>query len=283
MIVAIVINGIAMGCIYGLVALGFSLIFRAMGLINFAQGEMLTVGALTGFSMIVSLKLNYFLGVIIAMAVGGLVALAIERLVYAPIRKHESVTSARSVFATIAMLIIIANGAKAIWGSDAYSYPPMGSVIRVGSMGIASNYFLVIGATAVVMFLLNFFLYRTKAGLAMRAYADDADTASLMGIVGGRVANVTSFLSGVVGAVGGVLLAQIYYASYNLGGFGLKAFAAAILGGLGSVPGAVIGGLLLGLFETLVSITISTAYKEAIVFAAFIALLLFKPSGIFKT
>ena len=117
----------------------------------------------------------------------------------------------------------------------------------------------------------------------MRAYADDASTASLMGIVGGKVTNVTSFVSGALGAVGGILLAQIYYASYGLGGFGVKAFAAAILGGLGSVSGAVVGGLLLGLFETLVSITISAAYKDAIVFAAFIALLLFKPSGIFKT
>lgn len=282
MVAAIIINGIAMGCIYGLVALGFSLIFRAMGLINFAQGEMLTIGAMTGFSMIVSLNLPYFIGVIIAILVGGAVALIIERLVYAPIRKKDSVTSARSVFATIAMLIVIANGAKAIWGSDAYSYPSIGTVLEIGSFRIASNYILVIAVTAIVMVVLNLVLYKTKAGLAMRAYADDADTASLMGILGKNIANTTSFLSGALGAIGGVLLAQIYYAAYSLGGFGLKAFAAAILGGLGSVPGAVVGGLLLGLFETFVSITISTAYKEAIVFASFIALLLFKPSGIFK-
>ncbi len=283
MILAIIINGIAIGCIYGLVALGFSLIFRAMGLLNFAQGEMLTVGALTGFSMIVSLNLPYFLGAIIAIVVGGMVAVGIERFVYAPIRKKEDVTSPRSIFATIAMLIIIANGAKAIWGSDAYSYPTIGTVIQLGSMRIASNYLLVIAITALVMVLLNFILYKTKVGLAMRAYADDAATASLMGVLGSKVANATSFLSGALGAIGGVLLAQIYYASYSLGGFGLKAFAAAILGGLGSVPGAVVGGLILGLFENFVAITISTAYKDAIVFAAFIVLLLFKPSGIFKT
>jgi len=272
-----------MGCVYGLVALGFSLIFRAMGLINFAQGEMLTVGALIGFSMIVSLHLPYFLGVLIAIAFGGLVSLVIERFIYAPIRKKEDVTSARSVFATIAMLIIIPNGAKAIWGSDAFSYPPMGSYIKLGSVGIASNYLLVIAITAVIMVVLNFILYRSKLGLAMRAYADDAATASLMGVVGGRVANMTTFLAGALGALGGVLLAQIYYASYNLGGFGLKAFAAAILGGLGSVPGAVLGGIMLGLFENLVSFTITTAYKDAIVFGCFIVLLLLKPSGIFKT
>ena len=283
MIVAIIVNGIAMGCIYGLVALGFSLIFRAMGLINFAQGEMLTVGALTGFSMIVSFELPYFLGVIIAITAGGVVSLVIERLVYAPIRRKEEVTSARSVFVTIAMLIIIANGAKAIWGSDAYSYPTIGSVIQVGSMRIASNYLLVIAITAIVMVVLNFVLYKTKVGLAMRAYADDAPTASLMGVLGSRVANATSFLSGALGAIGGVLLAQIYYASYGLGGFGLKAFTAAVLGGLGSVSGAVVGGLILGLFENFVSISISTAYKDAIVFAVFIGVLLFKPSGIFKT
>ena len=283
MIVAVIVNGIAIGCIYGLVALGFSLIFRAMGLINFAQGDMLTVGAMTGFSMIVTYKLPYFLGVIIAIFAGGLVALVIERFVYAPIRRKEEVTSARSVFVTIAMLIIIANGAKAIWGSDAYSYPSIGSVIQVGSMRIASNYLLVIAITAIVMLVLNLVLYRTKIGLGMRAYADDASTASLMGVLGSRVANATSFLSGALGAVGGVLLAQIYYASYGLGGFGLKAVTAAVLGGLGSVSGAVVGGLILGLFENFVSISISTAYKDAIVFAVFIGVLLFKPSGIFKT
>lgn len=283
MIGAILITGIAMGCVYGLVALGFSLIFRAMGLINFAQGEMLTIGALVGFTAIVSLHLPYFLGVLIAIVFGGVVSLVIERFIYAPIRKKEDVTSHRSVFATIAMLIIIPNGAKAIWGSDAFSYPTIGSYIKVGSMGIASNYLIVIAVTAVIMVVLNFILYRTKLGLTMRAYADDPATASLMGVVGQRVANMTSFLAGALGALGGVLLAQIYYASYNLGGFGLKAFTAAILGGLGSVPGAVIGGILLGLFENFVSFTITTAYKDAIVFGSFIVLLLFKPSGIFKT
>lgn len=283
MIPSMIINGIAMGCIYGLVALGFSLIFRAMGLINFAQGEMLTIGALTGFSMIISFQLPYVLSAFIATIVGGLVAVAIELFVYAPLRRKEGVTSPRSVFATIAMLIIIANGAKAIWGSDAYSYPPIGHVIRVGETNIGSTYLLVIAVTAAVMVVLNAFLFRTKIGLAMRAYADDAATASLMGVIGKNVAVMTAFLSGVLGALGGVLLAQIYYASYALGGFGLKAFAAAILGGLGSVSGAVVGGLILGLFETFVSISISTAYKDAIVFAVFIALLLFKPSGIFKS
>jgi len=181
------------------------------------------------------------------------------------------------------MLIVIPNGAKAIWGSDAFSYPTIGSYIKVGSMGIASNYLLVIAVTAVIMIVLNFILYKTKLGLTMRAYADDPATASLMGVKSQRVANTTCFLAGALGALGGVLLAQIYYASYNLGGFGLKAFTAAILGGLGSVPGAVIGGILLGLFENAVSFTITTAYKDAIVFGGFIVLLLFKPSGIFKT
>lgn len=283
MITAVIINGIAVGCIYGLVALGFSLIFRAQGLINFAQGEMLTIGALTGFSMIMSFHLPYAPSAFIATLAGGLVAVAIELFVYAPLRRREGVTSPRSVFATIAMLIIIANGAKAIWGSDAYSYPPSGFVIRVGDLNIGSTYLLVIAATGAVMVVLNAFLFRTKIGLAMRAYADDASTASLMGVIGKNVAVMTAFLSGALGALGGVLLAQIYYASYSLGGFGLKAFAAAILGGLGSVSGAVVGGLILGLFETFVSISISTAYKDAIVFAAFIALLLFKPSGIFKS
>jgi branched-chain amino acid transport system permease protein len=116
----------------------------------------------------------------------------------------------------------------------------------------------------------------------MRAFADNAVTASLMGILGRQVSNITSFLAGSLGAVGGVLLAQIYFASFDLGGFGLKAFAAAILGGLGSVPGAIIGGLILGVFETAVSITISAAYKDAIVYAMLIAVLLFKPTGILK-
>lgn len=282
MIPAILTSGIAMGCVYGLVAIGFSLIFRAQGLINFAQGEMLTIGALTGYTAIVSLQLPYFFGVIVSVVVGGLVAVGIETFVYAPIRKKEAVTSARSVFATIAMLIILPNGAKTIWGSDALSYPEKGSIIQFGNIGIASHYLLVVGVAAVVMIGLTLVLFKTKVGLAMRAFADNAITASLMGIVGKQVSNMTSFLAGSLGAVGGVLLAQIYFASFELGGFGLKAFAAATLGGLGSVQGAIVGGLLLGVFETVVSITISAAYKDAIVFAMLIALLLFKPKGIFK-
>jgi branched-chain amino acid transport system permease protein len=212
-----------------------------------------------------------------------MVSLAIDRFIYAPIRSKEGVASYRAVFATIAMLIIISNGAKAIWGSDALSYPQLGSVLKIGNFSVASTYIRVIVVTAIVMIGLNLILFRTKMGLAMRAYADDPSTASLMGIVGGRVAGSTSFLAGALGAVGGVLLAQIYYASYNLGSFGLKAFAAAILGGFGSIVGAVVGGLILGVFENLVSITISTSYKDAVVFTVFIAVLLLKPSGIFKS
>ncbi len=282
MLFAIIVNGIALGCIYGLVALGFSLIFRAMGLLNFAQSEMLSLGALVGFSVIVTLGQPYIVGVVVAVIVGGGVSLAIERLVYAPIRMKEGVASSRSVFATIAMLIIISNGAKAIWGSDAFSYPQVGSVLKWGGFSVSTTYLLVIAVTAVVMVGLNLILFRTNMGLAMRAYADDASTASLMGIEGVKVAGATSFLAGALGAVGGVLLAQIYYAAYDLGSFGLKAFAAAILGGFGSIIGAVVGGLIIGVFENLVAITISTAYKDAIVFMVFIAVLLFKPSGIFK-
>ena len=282
MLVDVLTTGISIGCVYGLAAIGYSLIFRAQGLINFAQGEMLTVGALTGYTAIVTLRLPYFLGALLAIVAGGLVSVAIETFIYAPIRKKEAVTSARSVFATIAMMIIIANGSKAIWGSDALSYPERGSIIQFGDVGIASYYFLVLGVTAVAVLFLSLILYKTKIGLAMRAFAADAVTASLVGVMGKFVSRTTAFLAGGLGAIGGVLLAQIYFASFELGGFGLKAFAAAVLGGLGSVPGAIVGGLILGVFETAVSITISAAYKDAIVFGMLIAVLLFKPTGIFK-
>jgi len=282
MLVDVLTTGISIGCVYGLVAIGYSLVFRAQGLINFAQGEMLTIGALTGYTAIVTLHIPYFFGVLLAIIAGGLVGMGIETLIYAPIRRKEAVTSPRSVFATIAMMIILANGSKAIWGSDALCYPERGSIIQFGDAGIASYYFLVVGVTAVAVIFLTLILFKTKMGLAMRAFAADSTTASLVGILGKLVSRMTAFLAGGLGAVGGVLLAQIYFASFDLGSFGLKAFAAAILGGLGSVPGAIIGGLILGVFETAVSITISAAYKDAIVFGMLIAVLLFKPTGIFK-
>ena len=283
MFLPMTVSGIAMGCIYGLVALGFSLTFRAMGLINFAQGEFLTIGALVGYSSIVALHLPYPIGIIIGLLGGGIVAVLIDQLIYAPLRRRDGVESHRAVFATIAMLIIVGNSAKAIWGSDPLSYPEVGSIVEIGGVGVATSSLLVVGVAAVVMILLNLVLFRTSLGIAMRAYADDASTASLMGIVGRRVALMTSYLSGALGALGGVLLAQIYYASFDLGVFGLKAFAAAILGGLGSVSGAVLGGLLLGLFEVLVSVFISTAYRDAIVFSLIIAVLLIAPMGLFKS
>lgn len=282
MLLAVLINGLVLGCIYSLVALGYSLSYRAMGLLNFAQGEMITVGALVGYTMIVVVKIPYSLGIIVAILIAGLLAVAIERLVYSRLRKKEDVSSPRSIFVTIGMMIIIANGAKFIWGSNPLSYPEKGIILKLGSVSINSQYLLVAFITALVMICLNLILFRTKIGIAMRAVADDAGTASLMGIGSKLISNVTSFLSGALGAVAGVLLAQIFYASFDLGVFGLKALAAAILGGFGSILGAALGGIILGIIETTVSVGITSEYKDAIVFALLIGILLFKPTGMFK-
>ena len=277
------VGGLAIGCVYSLVALGISLIIRATEIQHFAQGELLMVGAFTGLS---SLWLGHlpFVAVLAAgMLGGGLIAAAIELCAYRPLRAR-GVPLINVIIATLAVSLVLQNAARLIWGSEPMRFPPLFSAAGVPVLGVAvAPQMAWIAAVSLgMMAALQVFFRFTRLGLAMQAAAQDADTARLMGISVARVAVYTFAISGAMAGGAGVLLGSLFFVSFSMGfGVAIKAFVAAVLGGLGSVTGAMVGGLLFGLIETFGALVISTAYKDALGMVVLIAVLLLAPSGLF--
>ena len=283
MLVSILIGGLAIGAVYSLVAIGFSMIYRAIGLINFAQGEMVTLGALLGFTLVRWLDLPFLLAMVLAMLGGGLASLAIEKGIYRPIRVR-GLPEVNLVVATIGVAIALSNTSMLVWGPQPLSYPRgLTDVIwRISDFTVPAQHVGVFVLGLALMTGLHLFFQRTRRGKSLRAAADDPVMASLVGIdLDGAVA-LTAFCSGVVGAAAGVLLAPLYYASFDLGLIAFKAFAAAILGGFGSIVGAMVGGLILGEIETLGSVFVASAYTDAIAYGLILVFLLFRPQGLFR-
>lgn len=275
-------GGIAIGCVYSLIALGYTMLIRAIGLVNFAQGEVMMVGALVGWTLITSYPLPYPVVLLLAMALTALLGVAIDRLVYRPVRRRGA-PSMNVIITTIGVSIALRNAAQLIWGSEPLRYPPVsaGEPVAIGSLAVAPQHVSILLVGLALMGLLQLFFRRTRTGLAMRAAAQDPDMARLMGVGVDRMVTYTFAISAALGAAGGVLLAPIFFASFDMGSIGIKSFAAATIGGLGNVPGAMVGGVVLGVVETLGAAFISSAYKDALSYGIMIVLLLFVPSGLF--
>jgi branched-chain amino acid transport system permease protein len=276
------VGGIAIGCVYSLIALGYTMLIRAIGLVNFAQGEVMMVGALIGWTLLTAYPLPYPVVLLLAMALTALLGVAIDRLVYRPVRRRGSPTM-NVIITTIGVSIALRNAAQLIWGSEPLRYPPVfaSEPIMLGALAIAPQNVTILLVGLACMGLLHLFFLRTRMGLAMRAAAQDPDMARLMGVGVDRMTTSTFAISAALGAAGGVLLAPVFFASFDMGAIGVKSFAAATLGGLGNVPGAMVGGIALGVIETLGAALVSSAYKDALGYGIMILLLLFVPSGLF--
>lgn len=278
-----VIGGLAIGCIYSLVALGISMIMRATDIQHFAQGELLMIGTFAGLSSAWLGALAFPLVMLAGMAGGGGVAVLIELAAYRPLRMR-GVPLINVIIATLAVSIVLQNVARLIWGSEPVRYPPLFASTGVAVLGVmvTPQMLWITGLGLSMMVALQLFFRFTRLGLAMQAAAQDPDTARLMGISVDRVATITFALSGVMAGGAGVLLGSLFFASFTMGfGVAIKGFVAATLGGLGSVTGAMVGGLLFGLIETLGGLLVSTAYKDALGMAVLIGVLLLAPSGLF--
>ena len=275
-----IIVGFSVGGIYGLVALGFTIVYRSLYVINFAQGDVFMVGSFmgwAGFSLTSHYPVPIFFGVLLA---GGLVAIITTFLIYRKIHRADHLTFA---IASIGVGIIMQNIVRMIT-PDAKRYPNVfgDKVLSLGDVYISTQYIWILGITLALITLLQRFFYQTKFGKAMRAVSENRDMASLLGINVPKTVYATFVISAIVGAVGGILIGPIYFFSFDMGFMtGLKAFSAAILGGIMSVPGTLIGGFILGITENLGAVYVSSDYKDAIAFGLLILMLMVKPTGLF--
>lgn len=281
MVIQLIINGLAMGFIYALAALGVVMLYNALGIVNFAQGEFATLGAFIAYSLIAEMGVPYPLGFIVTVLIAAAVGVLFERIVYRPLRHKHFLTV---IVSTIGVMIFFREFERIVWKPIPRFFPDIfeGRLITIGNMVIVPQHMFIIGVALVLMVALYLFLNKTSVGAKMRATAQDQETASLMGIDVDKMIVLTFVISACLGAIPGILFAPIFFITTDMGGtVGLAAFCASIIGGFGSVPGAITGALLLGLVEVFAAAYISSVYKPAVAFALVIAFLLLRPEGIF--
>ena len=280
------INGISLGSIYALIALGYTMVYGIVLLINFAHGDILMVGAYVGFFVLGAIgagPVGMLLAFVASMIICAFFGLVIERFAYRPLR---SAPRLNSLITAIAVSLILENGARVLpfIGPNPRQFPhPRISNIQLGQeLQISNIQLIVIILSALLMVGLNYIVNHTKRGKAMRAVSFDLQAASLMGISVNGIIAFTFALGSVLAAAGGILYASAYPQVNPLMGMmpGLKAFVAAVLGGIGSIPGAMLGGFILGIAEALTKGFISSQYSDAISFSILIVVLLIKPTGI---
>ncbi|MDN5325349.1 MAG: branched-chain amino acid transport system permease protein [Moorella sp. (in: firmicutes)] len=281
-----IINGLSLGSIYALIALGYTMVYGIIQLINFAHGDIMMAGAYIAFFVVVYLKLNIWWAFIISMIGSALLGVIIERVAYKPLR---NATRLAPLITAIGMSLFLENGGLMVLGTDIRSYP--GGLITNAQLPLTlfgirltatTLQLLILAITIVMMIILQYIVHYTRAGKAMRAVSYDADAARLMGINVDNTISLTFALGSAFAAVAGILLGLYYNNIQPLMGImpGLKAFVAAVIGGIGLIPGAMVGGFALGIFETMVSGYWSSNLRDPIVFLLLILILLVKPAGL---
>ena len=273
------LNGLTMGSIYALIAIGVSMIYKSLGMLNVAHGDTIMLSAFAALT-IYNLGVPLIITIPIAIVVMGLFGLCLERFIY---RKLEYSSFTNLLIATIGMSIVLRNGSILVWGAEPQLFPDIFPTkpIEVAGLKILPQNIGIIAISLILVAILQLFFYRTKTGKQMRAAATDPEGAAMIGINVNTTRFLTFGISAALGCMAGVLLAPMSYASPMMGAqVVLKGFSAAILGGFGSISGAVVGGLLLGAIEAIGAGFISSAYKDVIAFVILFVVLYFKPSGL---
>ena len=276
-------SGISLGSIYAIIALGYSMVYGIAKMLNFAHGDVIMIGAYICFCATQYWGMAPITSVVVAMVVCTLLGVVIERLAYKPLRAASSLAV---LITAIGMSYLLQNSALIICGANPKSFP---SVVSIGSISLFGGQLLISGETIVtvlanivIMIALTLFTGKTKLGKAMRVVSEDKGAAELMGINVNATISLTFAIGSALAAIAGVLLCSAYPALTPTTGSmpGIKAFTAAVFGGIGSIPGALIGGLLLGVIEILGKAYVSTELGDAFVFAVLIVVLLVKPTGL---
>lgn len=279
------VNGLSLGSIYALIALGYTMVYGIVKLINFAHGDVMMVGAYAGYFVLCALgttPAGMVCAFVTAMVICALLILVIERVAYRPLR---SAPRLNSLITAIAVELILQNLMRVLpfVGPNPREFPTMATVnFSFGLVSISNIQVIVIVLSAILMIVLNYIVNYTKIGKAMRAVSFDLGAASLMGINVNRTIATTFVIGSVLAGAGGVLYATYYPQIDPVMGYipGLKAFVAAVLGGIGSIPGAMVGGIILGVAETMVKAYISSSYADAVSYCILIVILLVKPAGL---
>jgi branched-chain amino acid transport system permease protein len=279
--IQLLLNGLAMGSIYALVALGFVVIANAVNVVNFAQGENVMLGAYVAAWLTLTLHLPLLSAYIISVALLAVYGYVFQRAAYYPLRKKPFITV---VVSTIGVSLFLKNIARIIWGPQPIYFPGLfgEKTVKIGTIFVNPQNLLILGVTASLVVFQYLFFSKTTLGRKMQATAQDQEAASLMGVKVSRMITLTFIYSSALAAAAGVLLAPIFFVSADMGGsLGLKAFSASIMGGFGSAPGAIIGGLFLGILEIFGATYISSLYKDVFAFVVLILILVFMPRGLF--
>jgi branched-chain amino acid transport system permease protein len=284
------INGLAVGGIYALIALGYTMVYGVMRLINFAHGDLFTIGSYLGMTILASWAVAEYLGpfagvlvlIMMVMALVGIIGVILERVAYRPVRQADRLSA---VVSALGASIFFSNLVMLIWGPRFRVYPddilPRITLDILG-LDVPLLRIMVLATSLILMGILYFFVQKTRTGTAIRAVAIDHGASRLMGINVNRIISLVFLIGPALGGAAGVMIG-LYYGQVNFTmgwSYGLKAFIAAVLGGIGNIPGAMLGGLLLGVIEALGAAFISTAWKDAIAFVVLILILIFRPTGL---
>ncbi|MFC0299007.1 branched-chain amino acid ABC transporter permease [Geobacillus jurassicus] len=277
------VNGISLGSIYALIALGYTMVYGIVRLINFAHGDVFMVGSFVGFYAVTMLGVGFFPALLLAMAACAVLGMIIERIAYKPLR---NATRIAVLITAIGVSLLIEYVTIYLRGAQPEAYPstllPDRNLELLGVV-ISSQSLFILGTSLVLMVLLQFIVHRTKIGKAMRAVSHDAEAARLMGINVDNTISATFAIGSALAGAAGVIFGIYYTKIEPLMGIlpGLKAFVAAVLGGIGIIPGAMVGGLLLGVIESLVSGLGYSLWRDGVAFIILILILIFRPAGLF--
>ena len=277
------INGISIGSVYAIIALGYTMVYGIAKMLNFAHGDVIMVGAYISFCVTNYLGLPVAVSILAAMAVCTLLGILIEGMAYKPLRGTPSLAV---LITAIGVSYFLQNAAQLIWSSNPKSFTSIVSNIQpfhlFGDLTITGEVIITVVASVVIMIGLTWFTGSTRIGKSMRAVSEDRDAAQLMGINVNRTISITFAIGSALAAIAGVLMcSSIPTLTPTTGSMpGIRAFTAAVFGGIGSIPGAMLGGILLGIIETFAKAYLSTQFSDAIVFGVLIIILLVKPAGL---